>query len=441
MGGKLATRARVLLSVGLAGGVMLTALAAGLAFRRHGLDTYDTKIMFAVTQSIVTTHTTYVPPSVVPFHISSPHASYGLGMSLLSAPILLLAPRLGRSPQAMVMLINPMLFPLVALSIWIWARVAGATLVRATVIALVTAFGTRLLPDVQTGFSEMGCALGVAIAILGVELGRRRALLGGLVAGAGVSVAVLMRPDSVLLVAVPVGLALLIQTWRALPTLVIGAAPGGLVTYAYNLHAGASYQGFTLRQGFSHPFLVGVQGLLISPSRGLLLYAPLVVVAVLAVPWAWRRSPVITGLCLSLLVIRIPFYASWYAWQGGWAWGPRFLTPAMPALAPLLLPVLRWPSWRQLPLAVPVAAVTALSVSIQFLGAAVGYDTDSANLALDSADRAVAQQYQSHPIDFKEFVTSSRTYAARDEVLFDWRYFPILEHARKIQAAGYSIPR
>jgi hypothetical protein len=80
--------------------------------------------------------------------------------------------------------------------------------------------------------------------------------------------------------------------------------------------------------------LEGLWDLLASPGKGLVFYAPLV----LLVPGgAWslwtarRRGPV--ALLLALCA------ASWVAhanllirWLGGWAWGPRFLVPVVPLL-------------------------------------------------------------------------------------------------------------
>jgi hypothetical protein len=407
-------------------GVALTALGAGLFFARRALDSYDAQIMFTVAKSIVTTGTAYVPRSADGFGLSSPHSSYGLGQSLLEAPAYLLAVNTGHRPETLAMLVNPVVFAAVAVAVWAWARTAGATAGMAAATAAATSFGTLLLAYTTTGGSELGTALGIAIAILGVELTANRPMTGAVVAAAGVTVAVLMRPDSALLVAIPVAVAVLLRTRRGVPLFVLGVVPVAIVTLVYNLSHGAQYQGITWSQTFSHPLGAGVYGLLLSPSRGLLLYVPLVLPALVAIPWAWRRSPVVTGVCLALLAIRVLFYAKWFAWHGGWAWGPRFLVPAMPALAPLVLEIVRRLSWRRPTRAVATTAVVgvmALSILVQVLGVAVRYDTDRVNTALSSVTRW--------------------DYSGRDALLSDWRYFPILEHARELRhgrnlARGYA---
>jgi hypothetical protein len=422
--------------------VVLAALVVGLYFSRSTLDSFDAWVMFVVTKSIVTTHTTYVPAQfsvgpgqVIDLSLASPHSTYGLGMSLLEVPLYLFAPRSGQDPRALFMLINPVIFALVALVVYLWARVAEIGTGGAVLVSLMVSFGTMLLPYTQTGFSEVGTALGVALVILGVELSRRRPSAGSLVAGAGVSIAVLMRPDSALLVAPVAAIALVVlRSWRALPLLVVASAPGVLTTAIYSLAGGLRYQGFTLREGFSHPFLTGLSGFLVSPGRGLVLYVPLVVLAVVGIPWAWRRSPVVTAVCLALMLDRLLFYAGWFTWYGGWSWGPRFLLPAMPALGPLLLPFVqgvldRRLSWRRWAIAAVAVPVLAVSVGVQFLGAAVRYDTDTLGLTQTATAEAL---YRPPGTDTYHFDSSQPLLAALDGPIFDWRLFPIAEHARKV---------
>ena len=410
-----------------AAAVTLAALAAGLLFSRRALDSYDAQIMYAVAKSIATTGTTVVPAAADAFHRNTPHSSYGLGQSLAEAPAYLLATHTGHDPQTFAMLVNPVLFAAVVLVVWTWARIAAATAAQAAAVALATGFGTLLLAYTPTGGSELGTALAIAVAILGVELAGRRPVMGSLVAGAGVGAAVLWRPDSVFLVAAPVTVAALIRSRRSFPLFLLATAPAAVVTVLYFGIHGAQYQGVTPAQGFSHPLGSGLYGLLLSPGRGLLLYVPLVLPALVAAPWAWRRSALVAGLCLGMLALRVVFYAKWFSWQGAWAWGPRFLVPAMPLLAPLLLEIVRRLSWRRWPLAAAAAAVLLLSASVQALGAAVRYDTDSANLTMTAVWRS---DWDSTP---------------QDRVLFDWRYFPIREHFDEVRAhrnlaAGYRGP-
>lgn len=72
--------------------------------------------------------------------------------------------------------------------------------------------------------------------------------------------------------------------------------------------------------------------LLVLPNRGLLFFAPVVLLA-------FRRRHWKGGIVLPALGCAAAVFATnvaWWAWEGGFGWGPRLLAPAVPLLAPLL---------------------------------------------------------------------------------------------------------
>jgi hypothetical protein len=83
--------------------------------------------------------------------------------------------------------------------------------------------------------------------------------------------------------------------------------------------------------GISLPQLSGLVGLLISPSRGLLIWAPITVLAI----WPSRsHSPSATSgtaraAALAPLALLLLF-SGYPNWHGGWFAGPRYLLPALP---------------------------------------------------------------------------------------------------------------
>jgi hypothetical protein len=92
--------------------------------------------------------------------------------------------------------------------------------------------------------------------------------------------------------------------------------------------------GRVLRGGFfgGDP-LAGLAGLCVSPGRGLLWMAPLVVVAPLGLWRAWSdglRLPclVACGVLAACLAVAAPLRG----WGGAWTYGPRYLLPALPFL-------------------------------------------------------------------------------------------------------------
>ena len=85
----------------------------------------------------------------------------------------------------------------------------------------------------------------------------------------------------------------------------------------------------------------GIYGLVLSPSRGILIYEPWIVAALVALALAWRRPGHVAlrtrGLSVAWLVL-LYTYARDAEWWGGRVFGPRFLDD----LAPAVIAALAW---------------------------------------------------------------------------------------------------
>jgi hypothetical protein len=116
-------------------------------------------------------------------------------------------------------------------------------------------------------------------------------------------------------------------------------------------------------EGFTTPPWEGILGLLFSPGKSVFLYAPPLLLS--SVLWPrFRRSYPALGLFLALAWgAALAFYGTWWAWHGGWTWGPRLLVPLIPlSCLPLgMVPERR--SWR-----VVAGALVVLGVGVQLLG-------------------------------------------------------------------------
>lgn len=148
-----------------------------------------------------------------------------------------------------------------------------------------------------------------------------------------------------------------------------GILIGGLLV-GYSLYLGALPVGPGLGWWVRSPgqFLAGLSGLLLSPGRGLLVYTPLVLFSLLGACLDLRRR---RASAVHWLAIGIPcqvvLFALWAIWWGGWCFGPRFLTDALPLLILLLAPV--WPWLRAKPVAKELLAVSiAVSFMVQLSG-------------------------------------------------------------------------
>ena len=236
-------------------------------------------------------------------------------------------------------------------------------------LTLVFAFGTNTWVISSQALWQHGTGeLLIALALFLVTASTspaRITLLG--------TVCVLMaanRPPDALIA----GAIILFTMWKrrrnAWWLLIGAAAPLAAILY-YNLnfigHIAGAYALVKVPQSFFQPIWSGLSGLLVSPTRGLLVFSPFLIF--IPVGLAQRlRSPRSRGLAVALtfaVAAQILFY-SHGDWRAGCSWGPRWLTDILPILVWMLAPaprVLRLPA-RSLLILFMVA-----SISVQTIGA------------------------------------------------------------------------
>jgi hypothetical protein len=130
----------------------------------------------------------------------------------------------------------------------------------------------------------------------------------------------------------------------------------------------------------------GFVGLLASPSRGILIYSPVVLVAVagirrsLAEGW---RSPL--PWCALALAAQYALYGSYAVWWGGHTYGPRYLLDVLPVAVPLTAVAMARPGWGRTA-RFAAAAALAWSVVVAATGAFC-YPNDMWNIDPTDVDR------------------------------------------------------
>jgi len=85
-------------------------------------------------------------------------------------------------------------------------------------------------------------------------------------------------------------------------------------------------------KGFDFPLLKGVAYNLVSPYRSIFLYAPPVALFFFGIMCFARKHMGRLLLILAVTVYMFALYSRWWAWHGGWCWGPRFYLPVIPLL-------------------------------------------------------------------------------------------------------------
>ena len=203
-----------------------------------------------------------------------------------------------------------------------------------------------------------------------------------LAAGLALSCAAACRPPDVVF-------ALSVLGWlawtrsRALVAFLAGCAPPVAALAAYNTwffgrpwsfgQTGAGAGVAIYKTGspdlWQTPILTGLAGTLLSPSRGLLVYSPVLALGLAGAVLAWRSERFASLRPLALGgVLLIVLESKWFDWWGGWTYGYRRLVDLAPVLALLSVPALGWvlaARWR----AVVASAMLAGSVGVQAVGA------------------------------------------------------------------------
>jgi hypothetical protein len=293
--------------------------------------------------------------------------------------------------------------------IWMTAKVAAAAMVagsgvfvflaarrfttlrRALLVCAVYGLGTCVWTLSSQALwqhpaNALFVSLGAWLFVRGFRRGEDALPHWGWMAGAGLawSWAVACRPTSVLLIAVGAAGLLWLQR-RSLLAFVGAAVPVGVLLAVHNallfgsplrfgqtVHTATATE-YLARKGVDSPWTLavweGAAGLLLSPSRGLLVYSPFLIFALLGMVRTFREPTwrALRPLVVATLVLWLVAFA-WFDWWGGWSFGYRPIVDTAPLLVLFLVPVLpailSAPSRR-----IAFALTVAWAVGVQALGA------------------------------------------------------------------------
>lgn len=302
------------------------------------------------------------------------------GAALIGLPAYALARAIARppSPATIRMTANAMRLlaatvPLLLLA-WVMARAAarlGAARERIDFAVLALLFATPLFAYGLLNFSHAltAAALFGAWSLLFVE--RHDYAAGALIGLATIS----EYPCAI------AGVVLIACAWRRAPRIMAGALPfaAGLAIYnrllfgsIFALSSGSERNAQFRSMAHEGVFGVGLPRistllqLLFDPSRGLFVFAPILLVALVALPRARRALPREAFLALVLVpAALLVFYAGYPNWHGGWSVGPRYLVPAIPFLLfPLVFAASSIVDW--IALGASAAAVVPLALTFPF---------------------------------------------------------------------------
>lgn len=215
---------------------------------------------------------------------------------------------------------------------------------QAALLALVAAFGTSLWSTASRDLWQHTVSV-FAVAWVVYLLVRAKGHPGwalfwcGLAAG----IAYAVRPTNSLLVLLATAYVW-VEHRRRLLVFLSGAAVIAIPFVLYNLNLfGSPLAPYFQpdRLGYSPLFWEALAGNLVSPSRGLLVYSPLLLFAAygLALKVRRRQFDRLDGFLASAIVLHWLAISGFRHWWGGASYGPRFFTDLLPIFAYFLIPV------------------------------------------------------------------------------------------------------
>jgi len=206
---------------------------------------------------------------------------------------------------------------------------------------LILTFGSMVPTQISTYYGEVFSAVFLTLGSVGLAIKKSR------LGWAFLILAVVNNPALL----IPFSLIVLYLTWESKKLRYLLLIPiclfflmgeayirtGNLLasfqTYLNQDHGFKTILPYSGRTGFSYPFGLGILSILFSFGKGIIFFCP----GLLLAGWAWKSisNPVerkILILWFLIVLGLILAYASWWAWYGGWYWGPRFfLFASIPA--------------------------------------------------------------------------------------------------------------
>lgn len=303
-------------------------------------------------------------------------SAYTPGPGILAVPVYMLPVLAGVSAAAWASELEKVsAVAITALSVvfLFWALAELVSRRWALVLAVIYAFGTSSWSVSsqalwQHGPSQLFLTVLLFCLVRGMKEERFFAY-----AGFAMSSAIVMRPTDAL-IALPVAACVLYTRPRSILRFGLFALPPMVGLLLYYARSGLADEGVwntttPVWAFFAQvPLVHGLAGLLMSPSRGLFVYSPVLLFSVAGLLWVALRGPVLLKATAVGVVLNVLVVSKWFVWWGGYCWGPRLLADTAPILCFFLYPVTGFLDRHRLMKGVFVL-FAALSIGMHALGA------------------------------------------------------------------------
>jgi hypothetical protein len=311
------------------------------------IEVSDTVHSVQTAQAIVTRGQLDIPDDV-PYTSKGPdgrsYSKYGIGLPLYYVPAVALGDELARftgwpTQQVTWFLLSFVNIPFAILTLVVFAkllRLFGVPHAFSSLCLLGLGLGTLAWRYTQSDFSE-AMQMGLLIlALYGLIRRTPRAIITG-----GISFAWLFLVKQLYAVYLPILLVYVLTRPGTLrdrikktavfifPFILASAFDlwlnfvrfGGVWESGYG---GEATQFQSAQIGSTIPSLLG------SLDKGLFVFCPILVLCMFGWIAFIKEHQAEATLCDGLIIFNLILFAEWYAWQGGWSWGPRHLVPFIP---------------------------------------------------------------------------------------------------------------
>lgn len=354
------------------------------------------------------------PYFVYPYH-GGYYSAYGIGAPLFAVPFYLPVLAFREMPSYTSMLY------LSKLAAAFYAALSAAVLFaslrrlaghgRALLIAIIYGLMTPVFCTASQAYWQHSpslflSSLAIYCLVRGEDEPRFTAL-----SGLPLGLAVLVRPNDLVAV-LPVAAYVLFRKRSQIVRFALWLAPGAALTALYNHISSGAFYTFPIMARMEHfppaelykipeaagawntPFWRGFFGNLISPSRGILITSPILLVAVAGIICALMvrggnrsRFGYLYACFAAVCALHLVLLSKWTAWVGGESFGNRLFLDSLPFLCVLFVPAfdafgrLETPILKKALLAL-LCVLLLLSLAVQLEGI-ISYDGGSWSLIYD----------------------------------------------------------
>jgi hypothetical protein len=281
-------------------------------------------------------------------HESNGHlvSSYPVLSAILAVPVYALPVRAGwiSEPEDTYYLasIAAAILAAVAMMLFYWLCVEWLAPHKAAVLTIALGLGTGMWTTVSQGLWQHTAALPFLCGALWLlaqgERNDRTVPWAGLL----LSLATVARYNNVITLVILAVFVLMRHRRRLLPFLLLAGLPLLWLLFYNRLVLGSALFDFRhypgVATGCTATWWQGLGGLLVSPAKGLLVFSPFLLLALVESIRSVRPpGTLFFHVALASWVFALVM-SSWWGWYGGWSYGNRMLTDTLPLWGLLMVP-------------------------------------------------------------------------------------------------------